>query len=60
MIGIETRWMSVSASPIGMPAKPVAAPLDVVPMMISRKNMVSRNSATKQATMEYLPGLSSP
>lgn len=41
--------MSVSDSPIGMPAKPVAAPLDVVPMMIIRKKSVRTNSATKEA-----------
>ena len=35
VIGIETRWISVSASPIGMPANPTAALLDVQPVMIT-------------------------
>ncbi len=34
VIGIEIRWMSVSARPIGMPANPLAAPFDVVPTMM--------------------------
>src|SRR5271163_407434 len=38
--GIETRWISVSARPIGIPAKPAAAPFDVVPMMMNRKKNV--------------------
>jgi hypothetical protein len=47
--GIETRWISVRASPIGMPAKPTAAPLDVVPTMIRMKKNDSTSSQTKQA-----------
>src|SRR5215471_9676017 len=52
VIGIEIRWMSVSAKPIGMPANPVAAPFDVVPMMMNRKKKVSSSSAKKQAARE--------
>src|SRR6516164_4078895 len=32
--GIDTRWIKVRARPIGMPAKPAAAPFDVLPMMM--------------------------
>ncbi len=58
--GIDTRWISVSARPIGIPAKPEAAPLDVVPMMMNRKKNVITASQTKQATIPYFPGLRSP
>src|SRR5260370_9729374 len=60
VIGIEIRWMRVSARPIGMPAKPVAAPFDVVPTMMNRKKKVSSSSAKKQAASEEGPGLSAP
>ena len=52
--GIDTRWMSVSASPIGIPAKPLAAPFEVVPTMMSRKKNVITNSITTQAPRLYL------
>ena len=58
--GIEIRWINTKAKPIGMPAKPVAAPFDVVPMMMKRKKKVARNSVTKQDPRAYLPGLRSP
>src|SRR6185369_9574440 len=58
--GIVMRWISVRARPIGMPAKPVAAPLDVVPMMMNRKKNVARISVIKHAANPYLPGLRSP
>src|SRR5437764_4523640 len=58
--GIETRWISVKARPIGIPAKPVAAPFDVVPMMMNRKKKVITISVKKQLPKPYLPGLSSP
>src|SRR3954465_14422793 len=58
--GIDTRWISVSASPIGIPAKPTAAPFDVQPMMISRKKNVVSTSIARHEPSEYLPGLSSP
>jgi hypothetical protein len=45
---------------MGMPANPVAAPLDVVPMMMKRKKNVARISVIKHATSPYLPGLRSP
>src|SRR6201999_2986258 len=35
--GIDTRWIRVRARPIGIPAKPAAAPFDVVPTMMKRK-----------------------
>ena len=35
--GIEIRWISTRANPIGIPAKPVAAPFEVVPTMMTRK-----------------------
>ncbi len=38
----------------------VAAPFDVVPMMMSRKKNESRNSVSRQAGSPYLPGLSGP
>src|SRR6516162_2502798 len=58
--GIETRWIKVSARPIGMPAKPAAAPFDVVPMMTKRKKKVITISVIKQLPRLYLPGLRSP
>src|SRR6266849_9079962 len=58
--GIDTRWIKVKARPIGMPAKPVAAPFDVVPMMMKRKKKVITTSSTKQLPRPYLPGLKSP
>src|SRR5258707_15882030 len=58
--GIDTRWISVRARPIGMPANPDAAPFDVVPTMMYRKKNVIRNSVIRQAVRLYLPGLRSP
>ena len=58
--GIDTRWISVSASPIGMPANPTAAPFDVQPMMISRKKNVISTSIRRHEPRLYLPGLRSP
>src|SRR5580704_14761644 len=58
--GIDTRWISVRASPIGNPANPAAAPLEVQPMMIIRKKKVIRTSITKHERRLYLPGLRSP
>src|SRR5436190_24114080 len=58
--GIETKWIRVSARPIGIPAKPVAAPFEVVPMMTKRKKNVSTISVIKQLPRPYLPGLRSP
>src|SRR6516164_5587956 len=58
--GIDTRWIKVKASPIGIPAKPAAAPFDVVPMMTKRKKKVITTSIRKQLPKPYLPGLSSP
>src|ERR1700745_1070502 len=58
--GIDTRWISVSARPIGMPAKTQAAPFDVQPMMISRKKNVISISINRQDPRPYLPGLRSP
>src|SRR5271165_3616689 len=58
--GIDTRWIKVRARPIGMPAKPAAAPFDVVPMMTKRKKKVMTTSDRKQLPRLYLPGLRSP
>src|SRR3954466_6630794 len=58
--GIEIRWINVRARPIGMPAKPTAAPFDVVPTMMNTKKKVSRASVTKQAGRLYFPGLRLP
>ena len=58
--GIDTKWMMVSASPIGMPAKPAAAPLDVVPTMMKRKAKVITTSVMKLEVRLNLPGLSAP
>src|SRR6185312_3549792 len=58
--GMATRWIRVSASPIGMPANPVAAPFEVVPMMTIRKKKVITTSIRKQDDRAYLPGLSAP
>src|SRR5215212_792095 len=58
--GIETKWINVRAKPIGMPAKPTAAPFEVVPTMMKIKKKVSSTSVAKQAARLYLPGLSSP
>src|SRR5713101_4259651 len=58
--GIDTRWIRVRARPIGIPAKPVAAPFDVVPMMTNKKKKVITTSSTKQLPRPYLPGLRSP
>src|SRR3978361_1707039 len=58
--GIDTRWISVSARPMGIPANPLAAPLDVVPMMMNRKKKLITSSVTRHAVSEYLPGLSAP
>lgn len=58
--GIETRWMMVSARPMGMPAKPAAAPLEVAPTMMNRNRQVSSSSVVKAAVTLNLPGLSSP
>src|SRR4051812_38019996 len=52
--GIEIRWIRVRARPIGMPAKPVAAPLEVVPMMIIRKTKVRTSSVRKQESIDHL------
>ena len=58
--GIVTRWINVKARPIGMPANPVAAPFDVVPMMMNRKKNVATISVIKHAARPYLPGLRVP
>ena len=54
------RWISTRAKPIGMPAKPTAAPFEVVPTMMNTKKNVVRNSVMRQAVRLYLPGLRSP
>ena len=46
--------------PIGIPANPVAAPFDVVPMVMNRKKKVAKNSVSRQAPSPYLEGLSAP
>jgi hypothetical protein len=51
-IGIEMRWISVSASPIAKPAKPFGALSSVAPRMTSRKTPVSTSSAINTATIE--------
>src|ERR1044071_2746931 len=43
-----------------MPAKPLAAPFDVVPIMRNRKKKVASISVIKHAGSPYLPGLRSP
>src|ERR1700751_5907845 len=58
--GIDTRWIRVKASPIGIPAKPAAAPFEVVPTMTNRKKNVNTTSSRKQLPRPYLPGLRSP
>ena len=54
--GIEMRWMRVRARPIGMPAKPAAAPFDVVPMMTKRKKNVITTSVRKQLPRPVFAG----
>ena len=58
--GIDTRWISVRPRPIGIPANPAAAPLEVQPMMMSRKKNVINTSIRKHDVRLYLPGLRSP
>src|SRR5947209_7940401 len=51
--GIMTRWIKVRHRPIGMPAKPTAAPCEVEPTITKRKKNVATTSPTKQATKPY-------
>ena len=57
--GMEIKWINTSAKPIGIPAKPTAAPFEVVPTIMNTKKKVSRTSVVKHARRLYLPGLSS-
>ena len=50
--GMLMRWMSVSASPIAMGAKPDGARVSVAPRMISMKNIVMTTSRTSAASSE--------
>jgi hypothetical protein len=50
--GIEIRWISVSARPMAMGAKPLGARSSVEPRMTSRKNAVRMTSMVKQAASE--------
>src|SRR6185312_4597164 len=60
VIGMPTRWINVSPSPIANGAKPFAARWSVAPRMISKKNPVSTASAMKHDTRLYPPGESGP
>ena len=50
--GMLIRWMSVSARPMAMGAKPAGARLSVAPRMINRKNIVMTTSVTSAASSE--------
>ena len=52
VIGMLIRWISVSARPIAIGAKPFGARWSVDPRITTRKNAVSTTSATKQANGE--------
>ena len=54
--GIEIRWIRVRHRPIGMPAKPTAAPFDVEPMMTNRKKKVSRTSVSDARAQAVFAG----
>ncbi len=43
--GMETKWINVNANPIGIPAKPTAAPLEVVPTGLMNQDGVSTDEA---------------
>jgi hypothetical protein len=58
--GIDTRWISVSASPIASGANPGAAPGRVAPMMTTRNPAVSTASHRNAAVTPYPPGDRAP
>ena len=45
---------------MGMPANPIAAPFEVVPMMTYKKKKVAMTSLRKHDARPYFPGLRSP
>ena len=54
--GMLTRWMSVSANPMAMPANPTGARLWIAPMITTRKPKVIVTSVTRLEASEYFPG----
>ena len=58
--GIEIRWISVSARPIAIGAKPAGAEDDVEPKMTIKKKAVSTISTSSADVRLYPPGESSP
>jgi len=58
--GMLIRWISVSASPIGIGANPAGARLSVAPRMTNTNPALSTISQISAACIEYLPGEWSP
>ena len=56
VMGIPTRWISVSASPIDIPANPPGAALWVEPNITKRNIPVNAASKMKHAAREYPAG----
>ncbi|MCY1550362.1 hypothetical protein D9M68_866140 [compost metagenome] len=56
VMGIEIRWISVSARPIATGATPICRRLRVTLSTVTTKTKVSTNSATKHVAAGYSPG----
>ena len=58
--GMLIRWISVSARPIAIGAKPAGARLSVAPRMIEQEHERHHDFGDERGRIEYSPGEWSP